>query len=75
MEIAIVVLIGILLYQGFIGWLDRREAKQRESELLNRLMARDYAQYAQAKITEKFYDKEPVEGEQREYGIPVRVRI
>ena len=70
MEIAIVVLIGMLLYQGFLGWLDRKEAKQREGELLNRLMARDYAQYAQAKITEKFYDKEP-EKEEREYGIPV----
>ena len=70
MNIAVIVLIVVIIYQGVIHQLDKREAVRRESELLNRIMARDYAQYAQAKITEKFYDKEP-ENEEREYGIPV----
>lgn len=69
MEVAIAVLIGVIIYQGVIHQLDKREAVRREGDLLNRVMARDYGQYAQAKITEKYYDKEPVT--QEEMGVPM----
>jgi len=63
MEITIAVLIGIIIYQVVISQLDKREAVRREKELLNRVMSRDYAQYAQVDLTEKYYDKEPPEVE------------
>jgi len=71
MEITIIVLIGVIIYQAIDRQLDKREAVKRERELLNRLMARDYAQYVQAKITEKAYDKETPVEEQPEIGIPM----
>ena len=69
MEIAIVVLIGVIIYQGIIHQLDKMEAVKREKELLDRVMARDYAQFAQVKLTEKFYDKESEAVPEEERGI------
>jgi uncharacterized membrane protein len=72
MEVAIAVLICIIIYQGVMFVMERKESVRRENELLNRLMARDYEQYARAKITEKVYDKNPPANEvEEEYGIPV----
>ena len=71
MQIAIWVLIGVIIYQGVIHQLDKKEAVRRESELLNRIMARDYAQYGQVKITEKVYDKGMENEPEVDVGIPV----
>jgi len=69
MQIAIAVLIGVIIYQAIDRQLDKREAVKREKELLDRVMARDYAQLAQVKLTEKFYDKEPEAVHEEERGI------
>ena len=42
------ILIGVILYLGVMNYIDRQKATKRENDLLNRLMARDLAQYAQA---------------------------
>ena len=69
MEIAIAVLVGIVIFQGVISQLDKREAVRRERELLNRVMSRDYAQYAPVEALKNFDIED--EGEPEEIGVSV----
>ena len=39
------VLIGIILYLGFINYIERQKATKREEDLLNRIMAKDFGEY------------------------------
>ena len=68
---AFVVLMGLIVYQGIFIWFMYRGHKEREKELLDRIMARDYGQYAQAELlrTEAEKPKPPMVYE--EPGIPV----
>lgn len=43
--VLIIVLIFIVIYQGFINWIDRRDAKKRESDLLNRMLSENFPEY------------------------------
>jgi len=69
MNTLVAVLIGVIIYQGIIHQLDKMEAVKREKELLDRVMSKDYAQFAQVKLTEKYYDKEPEAVQEEERGI------
>ena len=39
------VLLSVIGYQGFINWLDRRDARAREKDLLNRILADSFPEY------------------------------
>jgi len=46
--IIIIALCVIIVYQGVLNKLDRMNAEKKERDLLNRIMATDYAQYVQS---------------------------
>ena len=71
MEVAIAVLIGIIIYQGVIHQLDKREAVRRESELLNRIMAKSYEEYVMAEARKEEAAKPTEPAPDVEFGIPV----
>jgi type II secretory pathway component PulL len=67
----IVVLIGIV---GFQGWqlVNQRSAFENEKQdLLNRLMARDFAQYVQAEVVRTQAERPDLPENREEQGIPV----
>lgn len=43
--ILISVLFGVMVYQGVINWIDRKDAKSREKDLLNRILAESFPEY------------------------------
>jgi len=43
--ILIIVLLAVIIYQGAINWIDRRDAKAREKDLLNRILADGFSEY------------------------------
>ena len=45
-HIAVIVLCGIVVYQAVLGVIERRQQAAREGQILNRLMARDFSDYA-----------------------------
>lgn len=67
--ILIVVLIAVILYQGIINWIDRRDAKAREKDLLNRILAANFPEYVDgSKRLERKPDK-PLTPKERTEGI------
>ena len=46
-----IVLIGVILYLGITNFIERQKATRRESDLLNRLMSRDFREYVHGKKT------------------------
>jgi len=70
-KIIIGVLIGVIIYQGIINWIERREAKNREKELLNRIMARDYTQYTQTEAWQRVQIAPAEDEELYEEGVDV----
>ncbi len=73
--ITIAVLIGVILYQGWQIYDEREHSARIEDELLNRIMARDYATYIQGEIAKEQVKKpltpEEIYEMQQERGIPV----
>jgi len=70
--LAIVVLVGIILYQGWQNWAQRRFYEAKTNGLLDRLMARNYETFIQGEMTRRGpvpwqYGQPPDE----ERGIPV----
>jgi len=63
MDILTIVLICVIIFQEGVRIFDKRETVRRERELLNRIMTRDYAQYAQVEGRQVFM---PVEEEDSE---------
>ena len=47
--LATIILIGVILYQGFINWNDRKSARKTIDGLYDRIMAENFAQYALGK--------------------------
>jgi hypothetical protein len=73
--VVLVVLVGVIIYQGWMIYDEREHSARVEDELLNRIMATDYAQYVQGAIA-KEQVKRPLTPEeifemQQERGIPV----
>ncbi len=66
--IAISTLILVIFYQGFQLYDQRKQYEARISNLLNRLMAKDFPMYVQAEVA-KEQAKQPAEYEER--GIPI----
>ncbi len=67
--IAFSVLILVIVYQGFQIYDQRKHLEARISNLLDRLMAKDYPQYIQAEVA-KEQAKLPIEPYE-ERGIPI----
>lgn len=62
------VLVGVILYQGWLNYVQRKEFRDERNDLLNRLMAREYGTFIQGEIAKKQVDiPEPYE----ERGIPI----
>ncbi len=73
--VAFVVLVGVILYQGWMIYDEREHSARIEDELLNRLMAKDYPMYVQGEVA-KEQSKQPLTAEQiyemqQERGIPI----
>ena len=71
MDITIIILLwGIILYQSIEKILDRKARMKREEELINRIMAKSYHEYAVFKTKETA--EKPVEQvKDYEQGIPI----
>jgi hypothetical protein len=73
--VAILVLIGVILFQEWMHYSQSKNDEARISNLLDRVMATDYAQYVQGEVA-KEQVKRPLTPEeifemQQERGIPV----
>ena len=72
--VELIILGGVVVFQGgFIVW-QAREHRKREQDLLNRIMARDYADFARAEISMKELDFMKANTQKQEFiepGIPV----
>lgn len=66
----IIVLWGIILYQAIEKYLDRKERTKREGELINRIMAKTYSEYAAYEQKKEDIKSNRQENEP-ERGIPV----
>ncbi len=65
------VLIGVILYQGILIWFLKADHAKEQERILNRLMARDYAQYVQGEVIRKTSDEKVPQPPPEEYRIPV----
>ena len=68
-HIAVIVLSGIVVYQAVLGVIERRQQAKREGQILNRLMARDFSDYA--RYTKELEDKAPIVKEEQLEAYPV----
>ena len=68
MEVSLGVLTAVIIFQAVVNRLERKEAIRRENDLLNRVMARDYGQYAQVELAKDIPPQPEFEVEE---GIPV----
>lgn len=63
--VLIIVLLAVIVYQGVINWLDRRDAKAREKDLLNRIYSENFPEYvngSQRLAAEPLTKKERIKG-------------
>ncbi len=68
--VIVIILWLIILYQAIEKFLDRKQRIKREEELLNRIMARNYAEYAMIEVKKK-EEKPEDQTEKYEQGIPI----
>ncbi len=66
--IVILTLVLVIFYQGFLFYDQKKQYETRISNLLDRLMAKDYSMYVQGEIAKEEVQK-PVQYE--EQGIPI----
>jgi hypothetical protein len=74
MEIAIIAcLIAVIIYQGFFIYIQKMDYNQKEKDLLNRLMSRNYETFVQGEVimNPKPLSPEEIFERQQERGIPV----
>lgn len=73
--IAIIVLVCVIAYQGWMHYDQRRAYKTEVGDLLNRLMARDYPVYIQGEVAREQAKRpltpEEIDAMQYERGIPI----
>lgn len=58
---AIIVLGLVILYLGVMNYMDREKYNNKESELLNRLMAKDYTDYTTNQVYSQQHIQQNVE--------------
>ena len=63
--LSVFILIGVILYQGFINRLDREEARKTIQDLQNRLMAQSFGEYAAGTKRLKEKPDEPITKKER----------
>ena len=73
--ITVTSLISVIVFQGWLIWSQRKTFSILEDKLLNRIMAKDYAQLVQGQIAHKQVDRalslEELAELEAERGIPV----
>ncbi len=71
--LAFCILIIVVGYQGVFIFLQKRAYDKKETELLNRIMARDFENYVQGEVaqTRNPLTPEEIYAMQQERGIPV----
>lgn len=73
--VTVIVLLGVIIYQGWQNYDQRKTSEAIINNLLDRIMATDYAQYVQGEIAKEQVKKpmtpEEIYETQRERGIPV----
>ncbi len=67
--ISFIFLALVIVYQGYINWVQLQHYKEMESRLLDRIMTKSYEQYIQAEVA-KEQAKLPIEPYE-ERGIPI----
>jgi hypothetical protein len=69
-HIALVVLIFVIVFQGWQAIEERKAVDIREKDLLNRIMAGNYAHYVQGEELQRQHDS-PFPVDLPEKGIPI----
>ena len=73
--VAIIALLAVIGYQGWLIRDDRKRADEREKDLLCRIMARNYETFVQGEVAKAQVDRpltpEEIFEMQQERGIPV----
>jgi RNA polymerase-interacting CarD/CdnL/TRCF family regulator len=73
--IAIITLVLVIVYQGYLIDKMGKDSTEREAKLLDRIMTRDYAQLVQGEVAmiqaEKPLTAEEIYAMQQERGVPV----
>lgn len=60
MDLVLVIVMGaVILYQGATNYLEKKRHDEKEAELLNRLMARDYTDYTSNAVYKINANKKP----------------
>jgi len=70
-EVSLVILCGVILYQGYTNHREREQFRQREDALLNRIMSRNYETYVNAEVVKKEAETVREPKPEFEWGIPV----
>ena len=63
--IAIIVLVGVIVFQAVVYWLDRKDWREQRLDLMNRHMSRTFGEYASGVHRLKMQPDEPVSGKER----------
>lgn len=66
-----VILICVIVYQGVFIYMMKKDSDAREKDLLNRLMTRNYVEYAQVEKLMQPLSPAEIAAAQEERGIPV----
>ena len=67
--VPIVVLVGLIIYQGWLIWHVQKVHDKTVRDLLDRLMSNNYATYVNGEAVREQFNKPPVFEEER--GIPL----
>jgi len=73
--VLIIVLLAVIVYQGFINWLDRRDAKVREKDLLNRILSENFPEYVDGSQRLARKPEKPLTPKERIAGIKLAEKI
>jgi hypothetical protein len=70
--IAIIALLGVIVYQGWLIWHILTANERSRRDLMDRIMSRDYATYVNSEIVREAAKKpDQIYAEQQEIGIPI----
>lgn len=73
--ILIIVLLTVIAYQGIINWIDRRDAKAREKDLLNRILAANFPEYVDGSKRLERKPDPPLTSKERTEGIRLANKV
>lgn len=67
--IPVLIFFAVIIYQGWLAYDQRKSYEARISNLLDRVMSKDYPMYVQAEVAKKQVELPPEPYEER--GIPI----